>query len=120
MNNDETLFRDRNGNSISVSEILRDVYNSSTETKDEISMLVTQLSQTQYSAAEALALLPHINELITAKIKNNDILIKLTNAITRGYPKNNDVKDTFLIPEEERLQLLEAAKEYRDNTREKG
>ncbi len=120
MNNDETLFRDRNGNSISVSEILRDVYNSSTETKDEISMLVTQLSQTQYSAAEALALLPHINELITAKIKNNDILIKLTNAITRGYPKNNDAKDTFLIPEEERLQLLEAAKEYRDNTREKG
>jgi hypothetical protein len=102
------IFTDRKGNEIAYEDLLKDIYNHSEDTRSDIQALIKQLSSLIGGPAEAVALMSHVTEMLNARIRNDDLLVKVAAIIARGRnaAKSSDNGETYVIPEEERTQLL--------------
>ena len=102
------LFTDRNGNEIAYEDLLKDIYNHSEDTRSDIQALIKQLSALIGGPTEAVALMSHVTEILNARIRNDDLLVKVAAIVARARnsAKAGPTGETYIIPEEERTQLL--------------
>lgn len=115
---DINLFTNHEGDNVTYEDILKDIYNNSEESRETMRVLVEQLSSLITSPKDAIALMEHINGLLDARIKNDDLLVKLATIVGRMIQKEMSESSTddgaFGLSEEERQQLLETAKKTKD------
>lgn len=115
---DINLFTNHEGDNVTYEDILKDIYNNSEESRETMRVLVEQLSSLVTSPKDAIALMEHINGLLDARIKNDDLLVKLATIVGRMIQKEMSESSTddgaFGLSEEERQQLLETAKKTKD------
>jgi hypothetical protein len=108
------LFTTRDGRKITYEQLLGDIYENSEESRESMRTLLDQMTSLISSPAEAVMLMQHITTLLEARIKNDDLLVKVASIVSRIVQKSLDSKgddDGFLlISEEERKQLLDAYK----------
>lgn len=106
------IFTDKSGNEIAYEDILKDIYNHSEDTRTDIRTLIEKLSTFVSGTTEAVALMSHITEILNVRVKNDDLLVKIAAIIARTRKvASGDSNESYIIPEEERIQLLNEVKE---------
>ena len=106
------LFTTKDGRKITYEGLLSDIYENSEESRNTMKVLVSQLSELIESPADAVVLMEHITSLMDARVKNDDILVKVASILARIIQRGMSSTDTaadWEISEEEKKQLLAEA-----------
>lgn len=90
------------------SGLLKDIYDNSRATEQQISELIMDIRpMIQKNPNQAVMLVPLIKEYMEVKVKNDEHLVKMAAVVQRAMTtKGNDGGD-FMLSEEEQNQLLE-------------
>ena len=109
---DFTLFDD-----ITFSDLMKDIYTSSKTKETQIQGLIDQLKSLIHNMTDATIAVPLIKEYLEVSVRNDDQLVKLAaviqrhvSALSRAVTASKG-SDSFLLSDEEKMQLLEIAEE---------
>ena len=109
------LFTTKDGRKITYEQLLSDIYDNSTESRETMRTLIDQMASLIQSPADAVLLMEHIAMLMDTRVKNDDLLVKVASIVSRivqrSMDTNNKGDSDWEIPEEEKKQLLAEAKE---------
>lgn len=94
-----------------LSELFKDIYDTSRLRRNEIRDLVTELSKLVVSATDAVNIAPIIQQYLDVGVKNDEQLVKLATIVQRiitaeAYKNTAPGDASELISEEEKEQLL--------------
>jgi hypothetical protein len=116
------LFKTSDGRKITYEDLLSDIYENTEEDRQSIKILVDQMTSLISSPSDAVALMEHITNLLDARVKNSDILVKVASIVSRiiqrGMTSTDSTAD-WEISEEEKKQLLSEAESLLDRTQPK-
>ena len=109
------LFTTKDGRKITYEQLLSDIYDNSTESRETMRTLIDQMASLIQCPADAVLLMEHIAMLMDTRVKNDDLLVKVASIVSRivqrSMDTNNKGDSDWEIPEEEKKQLLAEAKE---------
>jgi len=113
LDKDSVLFDD-----VSLSDILKKIYNNSDSKQKQIDDMVDKLGNLVKGVTDASILLPLLKEIMDVSIKNDEQLVKMAGIIQRllqvdNNPKGNGGMD--LLPDHEKTALLQNIKEGVDS-----
>ena len=98
--------------------LFKDIYNNSTEKREEIYEVITTLQNTIGTDKQrAILLSPTIVDFMDVAVKNDEQLIKLATVIQKiisSNKRNVDEDGNLILPEAEKEKLLQMAKEMKD------
>ena len=101
-----------------LSELLKDIYNISSEKRGEIQGLIIQLSKMVNTESDAINLAPIIQQMLEVSVKNDDQLVKMATVVQRlisaEITSEASIRQGDLLSEEEKEQLTKNAIEMRD------
>lgn len=106
------VFKTKKGKYVTYEDILRDIYNNSSETRDTISTLVDTLTGMISSPQDAILVMEAVTEMLQARVKNDDLLVKVASIVARIASKQVTDKSggsDWEITDEEKKQLLQEA-----------
>lgn len=89
MNNDIIIFKDKK-----LSNLLEQIYTNQKDKSYKIDQLIQQLRNMVTTVDQAILLVPAIANYLTIGVKNDQMLLKLTNSITRIM--QNTLKEKLL------------------------
>lgn len=105
------LFQTRDGVDVYYEDLLKDIYSNNEDTRTDIAAIVKKLAGMVDDPVTAVSLMTHVSELLNCRIKNDDLLVKFVAILNKTREKQKDVETPWIITPEERVQLLEEAKE---------
>lgn len=114
---DIELFEDKNGRKISYDTLLKDIYENSAETKESVREVIEKMADLANSPADAVSMLEGLAKLLDARVKNDDLLVKVANIVGRIIQKkmgNISESPDELISAEEIEQIVASANEMLD------
>jgi hypothetical protein len=94
----------------SLSELLKDIYNNSTKTKNQIDILTEELSKFVKRVSDVPVISPIIKDYLDVSIKNDEQLVKIAQVITRLQSKSS-TDESAILSDKEKAQLLGALNE---------
>jgi hypothetical protein len=99
---------------VKLSDVFKEIHTKTQKKEENIQALIMNLSVHLKTAGDAVILVPLITKYMDISVKNDDNLIKMIGIVQRAYTnagKNNN--DELQLTDEEKDQLLEAAKELK-------
>jgi hypothetical protein len=112
------LFERKDGTKVTYEDLLRDIYQNSEEDRDAVALLVKKLTDQINTASDAAMLMESVTQLMDARIKNNDLMVKVASIVSRIIQRgmtSTDSEADWEISEEEKKQLLMEVEEALDN-----
>jgi hypothetical protein len=118
INNESKLFKDDDGNMLSLNDLFTTIYSNSKRKNIEITNTIQDISDGIKSPEDMVVMGPLVRDLFEIGIRNDDQMTRLA-AVVQKYvstservkAKEIDNKGGFLLSDEERRQLQEIAKE---------
>jgi len=95
-----------------MSDLLKEVYDTSKKRDKDISSLVDQLKDLINNIGDAVQLVPLINGYLDTGVKNNDLLVKMLSIIQKATSRVKTEDNEADISEAEKQELLETFKDY--------
>lgn len=92
------------------SDLLEEIYKRSSSKEKQISDLITQLKDLIQNLSDATIMVPLIAKYMELNIKNDEALIKMTAIVQNAINRGKETGD-FLLPENEKEELLRLAQE---------
>lgn len=96
------------------SDILSEIYTNQQKKSEQITSLINELKPLIEDIGDATLIVPLIKEYMDLGIKNDEQLIKMATIVQRALNVKTGELDSNLLTEEERSQLLDAVKEYKN------
>jgi len=100
-------------NKKSFKDLIQDIYENSSEKKDQIQSLISQLVSLIKRTEDVVLIGPVIKDLLDVSVKNDDQLVKLASVLQRLMGKATS-EDAELLSEFEKQQLIESLQETAD------
>ena len=100
-NKDVEIFKGK-----SLSELLKDIYDNSTKTKNQIDILTEELSKFVKRVSDVPVISPIIKDYLDVSIKNDEQLVKIAQVVTRLTTKTVS-DDSAVLSDKEKTELLE-------------
>lgn len=111
MENDPEIY-----NGKTFSSLVRDIYNNSSNKKDQINQLIKDLRTMVKDVGSATVMAPMIKDYIDVSVRNDEQLIKLSAVLQRfiNGTKSDDQGGQFGLSDKEKEQLLNNVREEID------
>ena len=112
------IFVTHAGKTITYQDLMRDIYENSSDTRDNIQTLVEQMVSLIEKPEDAIVLMGHITDMVNARIKNDDLLVKVAAILSRILQKSvspSAVDAGWEISDAEKKQLLAEANQMMDD-----
>lgn len=112
------LFKTKSGKKITYEDLLSDIYENSAESREAMRLLIEQMTSLISSPSDAVVLMEHITNLLDARVKNDDLLVKVASIVSRIIQRGmSSVEKTseWEISDEEKKQLLAEAENLLNN-----
>jgi len=106
------LFTTKEGRKITYQDLLSDIYENSSESRETMRTLIEQMASLIQSPADAVLLMEHIAMLMDTRVKNDDLLVKVAAIVARIIQRSMERTEEgqgWEISEEEKKQLLQEA-----------
>lgn len=97
-------------NKKSFKDLIQDIYENSSEKKDQIQSLISQLVSLIKRTEDVVLIGPVVKDLLDVSVKNDDQLVKLASVLQRLMGKAT-TEDAELLSEFEKQQLIESLQE---------
>lgn len=99
----------------SVADIFQEVYNSQQKTNDNIDEIMEQIRTYVTSLNDATIISPILRDFLETNIKNNQVLLKITEIVQKAYERHEKEKlenpnSNFMFSEDEVAELRKASK----------
>jgi hypothetical protein len=101
MDNDIEIFKGKK-----FSSLCEDIYNNSTNKRDQIDILISELRLLIKGVPEAMNIVPLIKEYFDVAVRNDEHLVKLASVVQRIINSNSDEGSDGYLSESEKDQLL--------------
>ena len=113
MKTEVVIFKNNTGNEVTLEDILRRIYENSSERHDQIVATTDHITSKIDSPSDAMMLMPSLIELQKTAIKNDDQLISLAAIVQKSIAAEKKGKgdEKFVLTANDRQLLLERAKE---------
>lgn len=105
MDNDIEVFKGK-----MFSSLCEDIYNNSTQKRDQIDILVSELRMLIKGPNDAMIMVPLIKEYLDVSVKNDEHLVKLAAVLQRLINSSTEEGETGFLSEQEKEQLLKEIK----------
>ena len=100
-------------NKKSFKDLIQDIYENSSEKKDQIQQLIAQLVSLIKRTEDVVLIGPVVKDLLDVSVKNDDQLVKLASVLQRLMGKSS-TEDAGLLSEFEKQQLIESLQDAAD------
>ena len=101
---EHNIFKDKN-----LSDILEDIYTTSVTKRIKIDGFIGKLQSLVKDSSDAQALVPIIKDLLDVSVKNDELIIKMLNAVQKGKPTQS-AEGEFGLSEADKKELLESVR----------
>lgn len=91
------------------SGLLKDIYDNSNDTEQQIVELITEIRPFITGPQQAVMLVPLIVQYMDVKVKNNEHLVKMAAVVQRAMTSSSNGSDKFMLSDSEIEQLMTEA-----------
>lgn len=110
--NDYKMFNDKN-----LSDVLEDIYTTSVNKRLKIEGYIHKIQELVKDASDAQALVPIIKDLLDVSIRNDEILVKMISAASKGNV-SEQTNGSVMMSEEEKRNLLKTLKDVKEEEKQ--
>jgi hypothetical protein len=91
-----------------VSDMMKEAYEQHKKQSEVITAEIQRLLDYIEGTGDAIVIIPIVKDLMNSSLKNDEVLVKLTQIISKSQePKEKEQTDSSIITEKELLQLLQ-------------
>lgn len=100
------------------SGLLKDIYDNSNNTEDQIVELITELRPFITGPQQAMMLVPLIVQYMDVKVKNNEHLVKMASVVQRAMSSSSNKDSQFALSDNELEQLMGEMKSIEESQKQ--